>query len=173
MKDERRNPPVGADEFVGIQRFLADEAALLDRLAYRDWFALLTDDISYRITARIVRFGEDGDQDHEIIDEDSDALRLRVDQFAAPKLTRAENPPSFFRRLITNIRADHGDCPERFLVETNMLVYKNRPSNDDIAIYVGERCDVLRRVGGKLRIAERLVRLDQSVLAGGTLNTLL
>lgn len=165
--------PVGTDLLLEIQRFLADEAALLDRRAYREWVALLTDDISYRVTTRIVLHSEDGDRDHAIIDEDMDTLRLRVDQLADAKLTRAENPPSFQRRFISNIRADHGERPDSFRVETNILVYKNRPSNDEIEFYVGERRDILRRVDGALRIAERLVRLDQSVLDGGTLNILL
>jgi 3-phenylpropionate/cinnamic acid dioxygenase small subunit len=173
MNDEPRNQPVGADLFLEIQRFLADEAALLDRWAYREWIALLTDDISYRVTTRLVRHREDSVQDHEIIDEDLDALRLRADQLADPKLTRAENPPSFYRRFISNIRADQGARPDDFLIKANLLVYKNRPSNNDIVLYVGERGDVLRRVDGRLRIAERIVRLDQSVLDGGTLNTLL
>ncbi|NQU69770.1 MAG: aromatic-ring-hydroxylating dioxygenase subunit beta [Rhodospirillales bacterium] len=173
MNDKPFDQPVGADLFLEIQRFLADEAALLDRWAYREWIALLTDDITYRVTTRLVRHREDGVQDHEIIDEDMNALRLRADQLADPKLTRAENPPSFYRRFISNIRADQGEHPDSFLVGANVLVYRNRPSNNDIEIYAGERLDVLRRVDGRIRIAERLVRLDQSVLDGGTLNTLL
>jgi 3-phenylpropionate/cinnamic acid dioxygenase small subunit len=173
MTDSHHGQPVDAETFMEIQRFLADEAALLDRGDFTKWAALLADDISYRVTARIVRYKQDGFQDHGIIDENMDALRLRVDQLANPKLTLSENPPSFLRRFVSNIRADHGEQPECFMVEANILVYKNRPSNDEIAIYAGERRDILRRIDGGLRIAERLVRLDQSVLDGGTLNILL
>jgi 3-phenylpropionate/cinnamic acid dioxygenase small subunit len=173
MTGDRGNKPVETDLFMEIQRFLVDEAALLDGLAYREWFALLTEDISYRITTRIVRHGDGGMRDHRIVDEDFTTLGLRVDQLANPKLTLAEDPPSFCRRFITNIRADHGAEPDSYLVAANMLVYKNRPSNDATAFYVGERRDVLRRVDGALRIAARVVRLDESVLQGGTLSTLL
>jgi 3-phenylpropionate/cinnamic acid dioxygenase small subunit len=173
MNDTRRDPPVEAGIFMEIQRFLFDEADLLDRQAYKEWFALLTDDISYRITTHVVRNREDGVQDHAIIDEDIDSLRRRVDQLANPKLTLAENPASLVRRFVSNVRADQGGQPDSFLVETNMLVYRNRPSNNNIEIYAGGRRDVLRRVDGRLYIAERLVRLDQSVLEGGTLNILL
>jgi len=173
MTDACQDQPVDIETILEIQRFLADEAALLDRGDFGNWVALLTDDISYRATTRIVRHLGDGIQHHGIIHEDSEALRLRVDQLANPKLTQAENPPSFQRRFVTNIRADHGADPETYKVEANILVYKNRPSNDEIAMYAGERCDVLRRVDGRLRIADRLVRLDQSVLQGGTLNILL
>ena len=173
MTGDRRNQPVGTDIFMEIQRFLANEAALLDRLAYREWFALVTEDISYRITTRIVRHRDGGMGEHAIVDEDFISLRLRVDQLADPKLTLAEDPPSFCRRFITNIRADHGGEPDSYLVAANLRVFKNRPSNDATAFYVGERRDALHRVDGALRIAARVVRLDESVLQGGTLSTLL
>jgi len=173
MDGERPAQPVDTDTYVEILRFMADEAALLDRLAYADWFALLTDDISYRITTPLVRDRDDVVQDFEIVDEDSEHLRLRVDQLADPKLTRAENPASLHRRLVANLRADYGDRPDRFAVTTNLLVYKNRSSNAHADIYAAERFDLLLRTERGLRIARRHVRLDQSVLTGGTLSTLL
>jgi hypothetical protein len=58
------------------------------------------------------------------------------------------------------------------LVEANLLVYRNRPNVPDGGLYAGERHDVLRRVDGELRLARRLVRLDQTILFGGPLSTL-
>lgn len=173
MDGERPVQPVDTDTYVEIQRFMAEEAALLDRLAYAEWFALLTDDISYRISTRLVRDRDEPVQDVEIVDEDGEHLRLRVEQLANPKLTRAENPASLHRRFVTNLRADHGDRPDRFAVTTNLLVYKNRTSQAQVALYAAERFDLLLRTGQGLRIARRHVRLDQSVLVGGTLSTLL
>lgn len=173
MDGDRPTRPVDTDTYVEIQRFMADEAALLDRLAYADWFALLTDDISYRISVRLVRDRADVVQDYAVVDEDAESLRLRVDQLADPKLTRAENPASLHRRFVTNLRADFGDLPDRFAVTTNLLVYKNRTSNARVDLYAAERFDLLRRTAGGLRLAGRHVRLDQSVLTGGTLSTLL
>jgi len=164
---------VSAEIYYDIQRFLADEAALLERHDYAAWFALLTPDISYRVAVHQVRSRGSREQVHEIIDEDSDNLRLRVDQLANPKLTVSENPASLYRRFVTNIRADTTEIADTFAVKTNVLVYKNRTGNDQVDLYAGEREDVLRRVDGSLRIASRLVRLDQSVLLGGTLSTLL
>lgn len=173
MGGERQAQPVDTENYVEIQRFMADEAALLDRLGYANWFALLTDDISYRVSTRLVRDRNDIVQDFAIVDEDAEHLRLRIDQLADPKLTRAENPASLHRRFVTNLRADHGDRPDSFAVTTNLLVYKNRTSNGQVDIYAAERFDILRRTARGLRIARRHVRLDQSVLIGGTLSTLL
>jgi len=165
--------PAGAELHVAIQRFLAEEAALLDRHAYAEWFELLTEDIAYRVTTRVDRDRADGPIEHAIIDEDRDSLHLRVRQLADPDLTRAENPPSLYRRFVSNLRADFDEEPDRFVVLTNLLVYKNRPSNAHVEVYAAERRDLIRRIDGGLRIASRLVRLDQSVLVGGTLSTVL
>lgn len=173
MVDERPAQPVDTGTYVEIQRFMAKEAALLDRLAYAEWFALLTDDISYRISTRLVRDRNETVQDVDIVDEDSEHLKLRVDQLASPNLTRAENPASLHRRFVTNLRADHGDRPDSFAVTTNLLVYKNRTSQAQVDLYAAERFDLLLRSGQGLQIARRHVRLDQSVLVGGTLSTLL
>jgi len=170
---DRAPRPVDAETHLLIERFLADEAALLDRQAYAEWFALLTDDVAYRITTRVHRDREDGIVEHAIVDEDHDNLKMRVDQLANPNLTRAENPPSLYRRFVANLRADLDDRPDSFAVRTNLLVYKNRPSNADVELYAAERHDLIRRTDAGLRIAARLVRLDQSVLVGGTLSTLL
>lgn len=173
MDGDRPAQPVDTDTYVEIQRFMADEAALLDRLAYADWFALLTDDITYRISTRLVRDRHDVVQDFAIVDEDAESLRLRVDQLADPKLTRAENPASLHRRFVTNLRADRTERTDRFAVTTNLLVYKNRTPNARVDLYAAERFDLLQRTGRGLQIARRHVRLDQSVLIGGTLSTLL
>ena len=173
MDNENHNQPVSVNLYDEIQRFLFGEAALLDQTAYLEWFSLLTDDITYRVFTRLVVEGEGGIQEHGIIDEGKDHLELRVRQLADPKLTRAENPPSFHRRFVSNIRADHGEQTDSFIIRANILVYKHRPSNNDIIFYVGKRRDLLRRVDQKLCIALREVHLDQSVFVGGALSTLL
>jgi 3-phenylpropionate/cinnamic acid dioxygenase small subunit len=164
--------PVSADLNLEIQQFLVDEAALLDDRRFADWFALLTEDVSYRVTARVARDTADGAQEYEIIDEDKELLKLRVDQLGDPRLTRAENPPSFYRRFVSNFRIELVEPEDRFSVTTNLLVYKNRPSTDVSELYAGERRDRLHRLEGKLFLESRLVRLDHAVLAGGTLSTL-
>ena len=164
--------PLNADLNMEIQQFLVDEAALLDERRFGDWFALLTEDITYRVTAQVVRNTEDGPQEYEIIDEDYETLSLRVDQLGDPRLTRAENPPSLYRRFVSNFRVSRIEPSDRFSVITNLLVYKCRPSTGVTELYAGERHDRLRQIDGRLCLESRIVRLDQAVLAAGTLSTL-
>ena len=173
MTAQSANGAIGDADFVAAQRFLHHEAALLDRRAYHDWFALLTDDIVYRVSAKVARDAEAGDLDYTIIDEERESLKLRVDQIADPKLTLAENPPTLTRRFVSNFEVGAADPPDAFVVDTNLLVYRWRATTPDTGFYAGARRDVLRRVDGALRLARRTVRLDQTTLADGSLSILL
>jgi 3-phenylpropionate/cinnamic acid dioxygenase small subunit len=165
--------PVSDAEFVAIQRFVHQEAALLDRRDYQAWLDLLTDDIDYRVTAQVARDAATGMEEYAIVDEDAHTLRMRVEQIADPRLTRAENPPSLTRRFVSNIVAEGAAPPDAFVVEANLLVYRSRTTAPEGGFYVGQRHDVLRRAEDGLRIAARHVRLDQTVLRDGSLSTLL
>lgn len=173
MGDGQVGAPVSDGEFIEIQRFLIHEAALLDRRAYGGWYDLLTEDVQYRVTAQVARDAEDGNQEFAIVDEDAESLKLRVAQISDPRLTRAENPPSMTRRLVSNFQAFHAAPPDTYEAETNLLVWRNRGTAPDGGFYVGGRNDVLRRTKDGLRIARRHVRLDQTVLHDGSLSTLL
>jgi len=165
--------PVSDGDYIAIQRFLHHEAALLDGRDYESWLALLTDDITYRISAQVTRRAEDGMADYAIVDDDAEALCLRVAQISDPKLTHAENPPSLTRRNLSNFIISHGEAPDNFACRCNLLLYRSRTSVPEGHLYSGERRDVIRRIGGKFRIARRDARLDQTVLTEGTLNILL
>lgn len=172
MSEEGIGTPVSDAAYLRIQRLLYREAAFLDDREFRAWLGLLTDDIRYRVTAQVIRDTASAGVDYAIIDEDAVALRSRVDQISNPRLTRAENPPSLTRRFVSNVRASHGDRPSEFVVKSNLLVYRNRANVPEGGFYVGERSDILRRMGSELQVASRHVRLDQAVLYGGPVSIL-
>jgi 3-phenylpropionate/cinnamic acid dioxygenase small subunit len=171
MSDDRTNRLVGDEDYIAIQRFLYGEARFLDRREYQRWLGLLTDDILYRVMARVTRDAEAGSLEYAIVDEDAAGLKLRVEQISNPKLTRAENPPAFTRRFVSNFEVSI-ETPDEFSVQSNLLIYRNRTNLPNGGLYVGERQDVLRRTNGELRLARREVRLDQSVLYDGVVSTL-
>ena len=173
MTDVPGNGAVSDADYVAVQRFLNHEAALLDGRAYQQWFALLTDDIVYRVSAQVARDAEAGVLDYTIVDEGAHHLKLRVDQIDDPRLTRAENPPSMTRRFVSNTQVAPAAPPDTFAVDTNILVYRFRATAPDGGFYVGRRRDLLRRVDGSLRLARRDVRLDQTMLLDGSLSILL
>lgn len=173
MDDEHGPTPASDAAFLEAQRFLNREAALLDRRDYMAWFDLLADDVNYAVTARVSRPGESGPLDYAIIDEDADALRLRVLQIGDPRLTRAENPPTLTRRFVSNLEVEAADPPNDYAAHSNLLVYRQRGTAPNGDFYAGRRRDLLRRDGRSLRLADRLVRLDHNVLFDGSLSIIL
>jgi 3-phenylpropionate/cinnamic acid dioxygenase small subunit len=159
--------------YLAIQRFLFRETALLDRRDYGGWLALTTDDIRYRVYAKVSRHAAAETVDYAIIDEDQIGLKSRIDQISNPKLTRAENPPSMTRRVLSNIEAYDAGSSGELLANSYLLAFRSRPSSPEGGFYVAERRDVLRKTAGGWRLAKRDVHLDHVMLFDGALSTLL
>jgi PAH dioxygenase small subunit len=149
-----------------IGRFLYEDAAMLDRREYASWWKTLSDDIRYRVTAKVVREASIGNVEFALIDETAQELKQRVDQVSTPRLTHAENPPSITRRFVTNVMAEHGSAPNEFHVFSNLLVYRTTVDVAEGSLYSGGREDVLREVDGEFRLVSRVVHLDQAVMFG-------
>jgi 3-phenylpropionate/cinnamic acid dioxygenase small subunit len=165
--------PVADGLFIEIQRFLYREARLLDRRQYQMWLSLLTDDVHYRVTAAVAREAGMSASDYAIIDERITGLKSRIDQISNPRLTRAENPPSMMRRVVSNIEAHHAEGSGEVSVESYLLAYRSRPGIPEGGFYVAVRHDTLRRGDGDWRLAQRTARLDHLMLFDGALSTLL
>jgi 3-phenylpropionate/cinnamic acid dioxygenase small subunit len=172
MSDQK---PMAVDGnlYVEIQRFLFREAALLDRRQYAAWLVLMAEDIHYSVTAAVSRDAGANAVDYAIIDENLAGLKSRIDQISNPKLTRAENPPSMTRRVVSNIEAYHSEVPSEFSATSYLLAYRSRPSVPEGGFYVAERQDLLRKSNSDWRLARRSVRLDHIMLFDGALSTLL
>jgi len=159
--------------YLEIQRFLFRETALLDRRDYGGWLGLMTEDIRYRVNALVARDAGVPAVEYAIIDEDLVGLKSRIDQISNPRLTRAENPPSMTRRVVSNIEAYHGTVASEFSATSYLLAYRSRPSAPEGGFYVAERQDLLRKSASDWRLARRSVRLDHIMLVDGALSTLL
>lgn len=163
---------VPLDVFYEIQQFLFHEARLLDHRQYAAWLELIAEDVRYRVTAKVTRDAGSAEVDYAIVDESHAGLTSRIAQISNPRLTRAENPPSFTRRLVSNIEAFDGDQPNEAHVVSSFVTYRARPGLPEGGFYVGERSDLLRK-SDKWRLASRLVRLDQTMVFDGALSVLL
>jgi len=151
-----------------VEDFLYEEAALLDAWKLDEWLALLTDDAYYRVPSND-RPDSDPRAALFTIADDIARIRARVTRLK-DRSAHAESPPSHTRRLITNVRIVERQ-PLR--VEANFAVYRHR-SNDDVRQYVGRYRYLLRRDGGKLKIAGREAILDAMELASlGTVSFIL
>jgi len=158
-----------------VERFYADEAALLDGHDYEHWVQLFTDDTHYFMPIRRTRlrrelameFTQPGEMAY--FDDDKSTLLARWQKFATGAAW-SEDQPSRTRHLITNIRVleDRGD---ELSVESYFHVYRTRLKSE-VDSWVGSRQDILRRQDGSFLIAKRLILLDQTVLLSRNLSTM-
>ena len=161
-----------------IEDFYYLEAELLDNRKLREWLDLLADDIRYwmpirhNTLARPASIGEELSKPGEAyyFDDDKKSLRIRVER-AYARNAWAELPPSRTRHVISNVRIKKDDGNE-IEVHSNFIVYRTRMETDQ-DMFVGERQDVLCRVGDDFKIAKRTIILDQAVLAAKNISVFL
>jgi 3-phenylpropionate/cinnamic acid dioxygenase small subunit len=164
-----------------VEQFLYREARLLDERRFHEWLELFTEDVHYRMAGRRNRYpksskaiamldpdryvAEDSTEDVElaILDENKQTLSARVARLDTG-MAWAEDPPSRTRHLLANIEVERADAESELGVHSNFIVYRSR-SETEQDFYVGSRRDVLRRVDGMWKIAQRKLILDQNVLS--------
>ena len=143
-----------------VEEFLYREAALLDDWRLEDWVDLFTDDARYVVPSTDLPEG-DPRRDLVFIDDDIVRLRARVVRLSS-RHSHRESPRSRTRRFVSNVRVEEAGEGE-LRVHANVLVYRFRGGEG--APYVGTIEYILRRDGGKLRIAYRRAVLDLEDLA--------
>ena len=159
-----------------VEEFLFREAELLDDRRFEDWLELFAEEVSYvvpvrrNVGQRCPELAVGGPDDTAHFDDDRQSLGWRVARLNSGT-DWAEQPPTRTRRLIGNVRVDAQTDGEYF-VRSNFLLYANRLETQT-HLFAGERHDRLIPDGPEgLRIASRLVLLDQSVILAPALSVL-
>jgi 3-phenylpropionate/cinnamic acid dioxygenase small subunit len=151
---------------LGIQRFLALEAKLLDENRLNEWFELLADDVRYFMPVReTLPLGPDRPSSpakFALFDDDKNSIRLRVLR-ALSNVAPTESPPPVTQRLITNVLTEPTASADEYRVYSNFIVHNERRGRH-VSMFVGSREDLLRRTDRGWRIAGRQVNLAQAIL---------
>mgnify|MGYP003634610456 CR=1 FL=1 len=169
-----------------LERFYFHEARLLDNRQYRQWLALLSEDIRYLVPSRVnvqVHNRDRGQEamisvERELEGDNSMGCPLREENYLllALRAERAykvnswsENPPARTRRLIGNIEllardgaGDVGDtasAAQSLSIVSNFHLYYARPGCDNV-LYSGQRRDTLAAMDNGFRLCRREVILD-------------
>lgn len=167
-----RNPATGpVDEHVlgRVAAFLYYEAELLDNGEFENWLGVLTDDVRYRMPVRVTHENRKENEFNTRMshfDETRQTLEMRVARLCTATAW-AEKPPSRTRHFVTNIRVVSA-TDNTFEVKSNLLLYRNRGDSPEHDLLSAERHDYLREVGERMKLASRLILIDQSSLS--TLN---
>jgi phthalate 3,4-dioxygenase subunit beta len=155
--------PVSLEQHYEVTTFLSLEAEILDAHRYRDWLGLLTDDIRYHMPVRVTvaHTLENSTSSMDHMEEDRFSLGKRVQRFETEHAW-TEDPPSRTRRFVTNVRASlAGDA---VAAKSNVLLFRSRLDVREPDFVSAERTDRLVHLDGQLKLAERLVMVDESVL---------
>ena len=141
---------------LAVERFLWDEAALLDNWRLDEWLALFSEDARYVMPATDIPNG-DPKQDMMLIDDYHVHLQGRVERLKSRHAHR-EYPSSRTRRLISNVRLTRITTDE-VDAEASFVVYRLRA--ELIAPYIGlYRYTLVRRDKGEFLIRYRRAELD-------------
>ncbi len=157
-----------------VEQFLFAEARLLDERRYRDWYALLAEDLRYVMPLRFNTLARERDHelsnDHESawFDETRASIDVRLKRLETG-MAWAEEPPSRVRHLISNVSIE--DAGEPLGVRSYFHVYRSRLERQ-VDQFTGERTDELRRADTALgwQLVSRRIVLDQSTLLSNNLS---
>ena len=172
----------------GLERFYFHEARLLDNRQYKQWLALVSENITYLMPSRInvlVNNRERGNEhmisvERELEGAESMGCPIREETYIhlMVRVERAfkvnswsENPPARTRRIVGNIEL-MGQEGEELSVLSNFHLYYARPGGDNF-IYSGQRRDKLAQVEDGYRIVRREVVMDYANIDVPTLGLLL
>jgi biphenyl 2,3-dioxygenase beta subunit len=157
------------------EQFLYDEAALLDARKYREWLALVTDDIHYWMPIRRTVTLKDMDREFTkpgamaYFDDDRSMLEMRVKKLEAGSAW-SEDPPSRSRHFVSNIRI-LDVAGEEVTLDVCFHLMRTR-LNSEVSDWFGHRTDVLRRTPEGFRLAKRHMFLDQTVILSTNMSTI-
>jgi len=162
-----QSEPVEDALLLKIERFLRMEARLLDQERYREWYALLADDLFYWMPLRENRRrrtkGREITPDHmAFFDERKADIDVRLQRLESG-MAWIEDPPTRHVYAISNVEAFATPVAGEYEVHSIFTMYRNRSEHDESTL-MGRRRDVLRTRGGTFSIARRLILLQQSVL---------
>jgi 3-phenylpropionate/cinnamic acid dioxygenase small subunit len=158
--------PFTDERYHEVNQWLVEEAEILDNRRYRDWLDLLTDDVVYRMPVRVTSAHSLEDstlEDMAHFDEDHYSLVKRVERFETEHAW-TEDPPSRTRHFVTNVRVYEGEVDGELVAKSYVLLFRSRLDVREPDLISAERTDLLRRVGGDLKLARRDVLVDESVL---------
>jgi 3-phenylpropionate/cinnamic acid dioxygenase small subunit len=148
-----------------VEQFLYYEASLLDDGKYDEWLEQFTDDLQYFVPIRETLDNPEegvGDiSDITLMIDNKDSLGLRIARLGTG-MAHAETPRTRTRHNVNNVIITEVD-DETLAIRCNVNVSASRLERTEFSFY-GYRFDTVKRVDGKLKIAQRKVILDQTLL---------
>ena len=164
---------VSLQEWYELTQFYTREAWLLDERRFKEWLEMFTEDVFYFMPRRrnvrrkdlAMELTEVGDL--AIFEDNKTYLRMRVDRLDSG-MAWSEDPPSRTRHLFGNLVAEPLENGE-MKAKTAFILYRSHHETEE-NVFAGSREDVLRRVDGQWKVANRFIVLDSNVILAKNLS---
>ena len=136
-----------------VERFIYDEAQLMDEHRYDEWLALWTDDALYWVPSG--RDDIDPKREISLIYDDRVRLQVRIARLKSG-FAHAQEPKSRMRRIVSNIVIEETENGE-ILVQSNFLLVELRRGKQDL--FAGRTMHRLRPYDGSFKLVSKKVLL--------------
>jgi len=136
-----------------VERFLYDEAQLMDEHRYDEWLALWTDDALYWVPSG--RDDIDPTREISLIYDDRVRLQTRIARLKSG-FAHAQEPKSRMRRVLSNLVVEEADNGE-IVASSNFMLAELRRGKQDI--FAGRTIHRLRPYNGSLKMVSKKVLL--------------
>ena len=150
-----------------VCQFLYREARTLDENRFEDWLDMLTEDVTYDMPLTLTRERSEQERVYEpemqYYSENIHSLKMRVARLRT-EYAWAEDPPTRTTHMVLNVELEPNENQSEVLARSAFLVFANRGPLPQWEKFIGRREDVLRKVGGRWKIASRKILLDQNTL---------
>jgi benzoate/toluate 1,2-dioxygenase subunit beta len=136
-----------------VERFIYDEAQLMDEHRYDEWLALWTDDALYWVPSG--RDEIDPKREISLIYDDRVRLQVRIARLKSG-FAHAQEPKSRMRRVVSNIVIEETETGE-ILVQSNFLLAELRRGKQDL--FAGRTMHRLRPHNERFKLVSKKVLL--------------
>jgi len=150
---------------IEIEQFLYKEVYYLDHRKYKEWLTMLTDDIIYKMPMRITVENKRKNihKDMKYFEDTRKDLEMKVERLYT-KFAWVDNPAPRQRHFISNVVIDSIVNGDEYYVTSYFHFKRSRSDDPETEEMFGERKDKIVRENGELKLAERTIYPDQSVL---------
>ena len=156
-----------------LMQFYIREAWMLDERRFREWLDLFTEDVLYFMPRRLNVHRHETEReltslgDLAIFEDDKTYMRMRVDRLETG-MAWGEDPPSRTRHIVGNLVVAPQPGGE-VMAKTAFILYRSHHETEE-NVFAGYRDDLLRRVDGEWKIAQRTIVLDANVIMAKNLS---
>ena len=152
-----------------LSRFSLNETGLLNERRFDEWAELLSDDFRYQVPVPYTVGGSVGAARAEsfVIEESRQSIVALWFVRSEPKFSQwawGDASIHHIRRFVTGLCISLTDRKDTWRLQSNVLLSFARQS-DPVTLVPAGRDDLVREVDGILKLARRVVHLDQTVMS--------